>query len=247
MNDEGEQIVHRENSARDESRRNFVSAAAIGGIGLILTGTSSVAQQPVAAQGKSKPSDVNATEDLMREHGVLNRVLLIYEEGIRRINSGSPPSANVLSSAAGIIRKFIEAYHEKLEEEEVFPRLEKLGKLTDLTHVLRAQHAAGRKLTGEILKATSAALKSKAQAQEFIRPAQQFIRMYRPHEAREDTVLFPAFHALFTEEEFDRLGDQFEEREHQLLGSAGFEGTVEQVSQLEKALGIYELSKFTPA
>ena len=241
-------MVHSENSAKDESRRNFVSAAAIGGIGLILTGDSSAAQQPPAVQAKSKPSDVNATEDLMREHGVLNRVLLIYEEGIRRINSGSPPNADVLSSAAGIIRKFIEAYHEKLEEEEVFPRLEKLGKLNDLTQVLRAQHAAGRRLTSEILKnATPAALKSKAQAQGFIRPTQQFIRMYRPHEAREDTVLFPAFHALFTEEEFDKLGDQFEEKEHQLLGSAGFEGTVEQVAQLENALGIYELSKFTPA
>src|SRR5215467_10336459 len=166
MNDEGEQIVHSENSARDESRRNFVSAAAIGGIGLILTGTSSVAQQPAAAQGKSKPSDVNATEDLMREHGVLNRVLLIYEEGIRRINTGSPPSADLLSSAAEIIRKFIEAYHEKLEEEQVFPRLEKVSRLVDLTRVLRAQHAAGQKLTAEILKdANAPALKNKGQAQ----------------------------------------------------------------------------------
>ena len=25
-----------------------------------------------------------------------------------------------------------------------------------------------------------------------------FIRMYRPHEAREDTVLFPALHKVFT-------------------------------------------------
>src|SRR5262249_33252662 len=80
-----------------------------------------------------------------------------------------------------------------------------------------------------------------------VRAIQQFIRMYRPHEAREDTVLFPAFHALFTEEEFDKLGDQFEQKEQQLLGSGGFEGTVEQVAQLERALGIYDLSKFTPA
>jgi hemerythrin-like domain-containing protein len=184
----------------------------------------------------------------MREHGVLNRLLLIYEEGVRRINAGAPLNAEVLSSAAGIIEKFIERYHEKLEEEEVFPRLEKVGKLTDLTQVLRAQHAAGRKLTGDILKSTSAAtLKNKVHAQAFVKAARQFIRMYRPHEAREDTVLFPVFHSLFTEEEFDKLGDQFEEKEHQLLGSAGFEGTVERVAQLEKALGIYELSKFTSA
>jgi hemerythrin-like domain-containing protein len=215
-------------------------------VGLVVGGTSATTQQPVSDPRKSKPSDVSATEDLMREHGVLNRVLLIYEEGVQRINAGTPPSADVLSSAAGIIRKFIEQYHEQLEEEQVFPRLERAGKLTDLAQVLRAQHSAGRRVTAEILKnATAAALKNKANAQALIKPIQLFIRMYRPHEAREDTVLFPAFHALFTEEEFDKLGDQFEEKEHQLLGSAGFEGTVEQVAQLEKALGIYNLSKFT--
>jgi len=220
----------------------------IGGAGLVLGAARSSAHQAAAAEGKSKPSDVNATEDLMREHGVLNRVLLIYEEGVRRINAGAPPGADLLSSAAGIIRKFIEGYHEKLEEEQVFPRLERVGKLVDLTRVLRAQHAAGQKLTAEILKnATAPALKNKGQAQALVKSIQQFIRMYRPHEAREDTVLFPAFHALFSEEEFDKLGDQFEQREQQLLGSVGFEGTVEQVAQLEKALGIYDLSKFTPA
>ncbi len=70
--------------------------------------------------------------------------------------------------------------------------------------------------------------------------------MYEPHAAREDTVLFPAFHALFTEKEFDELGERFEEKEHQVLGSAGFEGTVEKVAQLERSLGIYDLAQFTP-
>jgi hemerythrin-like domain-containing protein len=240
--------VNRGSVTRSDSRRGFVSVMTIAGAGLVLGTGKSSAQQAAPAGGKSKPSDVNATEDLMREHGVLNRVLLIYEEGVRRINAAAPPSADLLSSAAGIIRKFIEDYHEKLEEEQVFPRLEKAGRLVDLTRVLRAQHAAGQKLTAEILKnANAPALKNKGQAQALVRAIQQFIRMYRPHEAREDTVLFPAFHALFTEEEFDKLGDQFEQKEHQLLGSAGFEGTVGQVAQLERAVGIYDLSKFTPA
>jgi len=238
----GDSVTHR------DSRRSFVSVVTIAGAGLVLRAGKASAQQAAAAEGKSKPSEVNATEDLMREHGVLNRVLLIYEEEVRRIKAGAPPSADLLSSAAGIIQKFIEDYHEKLEEEEVFPRLEKVGKLVDLTRVLRAQHAAGQKLTAEILKnATAPALKNKGQAQALVRSTQQFIRMYRPHEAREDTVLFPAFHALFSEEEFDKLGDEFEQKEQKLLGSAGFEGTVEQVAQLEKALGIHDLSKFTPA
>ncbi len=73
-----------------------------------------------------------------------------------------------------------------------------------------------------------------------------YIRMFRPHEAREDTVLFPAFRRLLSHEEYEKLGDQFEEREHQLFGEDGFEKTVNQVAEIEKQLGIYNLSQFTP-
>src|SRR5207302_4790012 len=41
-------------------------------------------------------------------------------------------------------------YHEKLEEDYLFPRFEKAHKLVDLTTVLRAQHQAGRRLTDRI-------------------------------------------------------------------------------------------------
>jgi hemerythrin-like domain-containing protein len=70
--------------------------------------------------------------------------------------------------------------------------------------------------------------------------------MYRPHEAREDTVLFPALRELMSPKQYDDLGEQFEEREHELFGEHGFEEMVSQVAQLEKSLDIYELSQFTP-
>ena len=70
--------------------------------------------------------------------------------------------------------------------------------------------------------------------------------MYRPHEAREDTVLFPAFQKLVGHKEYDRLGEKFEEREHELFGQDGFEVAVRQVAELEGALGITDLSQFTP-
>ena len=40
----------------------------------------------------------------------------------------------------------------------------------------------------------------------------QFIRMYNPHEAREDTVLFPAFRGIVSANEFDSLGEDFERK-----------------------------------
>ena len=70
--------------------------------------------------------------------------------------------------------------------------------------------------------------------------------MYRPHEAREDTVLFPALRQIVSKSEFDALGEEFEKKEHALFGEEGFEKIVDRVASIEKALGIYELSQFTP-
>jgi hypothetical protein len=70
--------------------------------------------------------------------------------------------------------------------------------------------------------------------------------MYRPHEAREDTVLFPAFRRIVEHKEFDALGEQFEDKEHELFGKEGFDGVVANVARLEKQLGVYDLDSFTP-
>jgi hemerythrin-like domain-containing protein len=70
--------------------------------------------------------------------------------------------------------------------------------------------------------------------------------MYRPHEAREDTVLFPAFRSIVSRHEYDALGEDFEKKEDELFGEDGFFKVVDQVAQLEKKLGIFELSQFTP-
>jgi hypothetical protein len=71
--------------------------------------------------------------------------------------------------------------------------------------------------------------------------------MYRPHAAREDTVLFPALRSVVTPSEFDPLGDQFEDQEHALFGPSGFEQVVAEVAKLEESLGIQDLAAFTPA
>ena len=72
-----------------------------------------------------------------------------------------------------------------------------------------------------------------------------FITMYRPHEAREDTVLFPALHQVLSTKQLKDLGEQFEKEEDRLFGDEGFEKTVDQVAAIEKQLGIYDLAQFT--
>lgn len=200
------------------------------------------AEKPKEAKPAAEEDEgVSANEDLMREHGVLNRILLIYDEAGRRIQAKEKFDLEIVGKSAGLITRFIEDYHEKIEENHIFPRFEQAHLMIELTVNLRAQHAMGRRLTERI----AAAAKSKDLAA--MSPALAgFIRMYRPHEAREDTVLFPALHALVSRHEYDAMGEEFEAFERKTFGGDGFDMAVDQVTELEKQFGIYDLSQFTP-
>lgn len=226
-------------------RRNFIQSTAAFGAVALVTSSSILG---CAKENKIGVDEVSPVEDLMREHGALNRILLIYDESLRRFRSKEEMDPNLLKKSALIIQNFIENYHEKLEEEYIFPRLKKAGKLIDTVDILLAQHKAGRKLTEIILSLSNTpSFKNPADLNSLETALVKFIYMYRPHEAREDTVVFPEFKTTLTQKEYDKLGDEFEDREHQLFGKEGFEGVLVQIADIEKALGIYELSKFTPS
>jgi hemerythrin-like domain-containing protein len=226
-----------ERNRRDFLRRGIILGALTGITGL----------QFVTAQDDQEEGEVTPSEDLMREHGVLNRILLIYDSFTDHLGKNEPFDLAELVKSAQIIRTFIEDYHEKLEEEYLFPRFEKANTLTELTRVLRSQHTAGRTLTDQILEIGKAkSLSDPDERHRLIRLLSDFKNMYRPHEAREDTVLFPAIRRIVSRNEYFALGEDFEEREHKLFGEDGFDTIVEKVAGIEKQLGIYDLSIFTP-
>ena len=239
------------NTVNDKSgdRRNFLKKT-----GTFLTGAVAVFSSIHLAQAKSqdkekekKNEEVSPPEDLMREHGVLRRILLIYEDIQGRLNSGKEFPPETLPNAVSIIQKLIEQYHERLEEDYLFPRFKKAGKLVELVTLLKEQHEAGRRLTPKLMQlATPVALKESPKRKELADTLHMFIRMYRPHAAREDTILFPALRTIVSEKEFHDLGEEFEEKEEKLFGEGGFEKIVAQVAELEKGMGLYELAQFTP-
>lgn len=194
-------------------------------------------------KGAGQEKEVGPTEDLMREHGVLRRVLLIYEETLRRMSTHETIPGNPFLSGANLIRHFIQDYHERNEEQYVFPPVQ--GLFTepgiDLPILLR-QHQAGRKLIDMIIHIAG----ERADDPRLVEPVTDFIRMYRAHTAREDTVIFPALLKQLSDKQLDDIGERFEESEKKLFGEEGFTRTVFEVVQQEKSLGIYDLSHYTP-
>ena len=183
----------------------------------------------------------------MQEHGLLNRILLIYDRSRSSLMDKRSFNPAILLNSAGIIRAFVEDYHEKQEENYLFPRFHKAHQLTDLVQILKQQHDGGRAITDQLLKLSKTKSLGETDSQKLIELLTNFNYMQRPHEAREDTVLFPAFRMLVSQHEYDSLGEEFEENEHKRFGEDGFETMVSKVADIERELGIYELAQFTPA
>lgn len=241
----------------EETRRGFAQVA--GAAGLVALGglwTPAGAAERKSQNKKSKTSGnaheeegppVTPPEDLMREHGVLDRTLLIYDAALRKFDANEDFDPAAITQSAQVIRDFIENYHEKSEEQQVFPRFRKANQMVDLVQVLLAQHQAGRKVTATILRL---APDSRAPGQargDLVRAMRAFIAMYRPHAAREDTELFPKLRKVVSPNEFDAMAEDFEREEHRLFGEDGFEKMVDRVAQIERMVGINDLSKFTPS
>lgn len=229
---------------RTADRRRALAAVAGFGVasGLLLTGCSA---KPAERKGEDEDK-VTANEDLMREHGVLRRILVVFRESAPLVVAAPATfDAGALSSATALFRKFGERYHEQLlEEQHIFPIIRKAGDGA-LVDTLVAQHARGRDITGYILDRTRAGKIATGDGAALSKALTAFARMYEAHAAREDTVIFPAFKKAVGAKGYDELGEQFEEIERKEFGGDGFDMALDQVTAIEGRLGLADLARFT--
>ncbi len=175
------------NIINKSSRREFIKKS-----GVIIAAASACATAGHLSATEKKEEEVSPPEDLIREHGVLKRILLIYGEALRRMDANEDLSPEPLAASAKIIREFVEDYHEKLEENFLFPRFKKAGKLVDLVDVLLQQHQAGRRLTDiTIHLATNQALKNADDRRKLVDSMRQFIRIIARMKHERTRFCFP--------------------------------------------------------
>jgi hemerythrin-like domain-containing protein len=211
---------------------------------LILTGAAVVpALLALTACGKDEGEDVGAVEDLMREHGILRRAILVFREAAARLRQNVALDPSALTQTAQLFRSFGEEYHErKLEEAYIFPAVQKAGgESSSYVQILIDQHNRGREVIDYVLRTASSVSNREALAQSL----DQFELMYANHAAREDTIIFPAWKAALGEAGVDEMGEKFEEIEKQQFGGDGFDQAVKQIDRIENTFGFSDLKQFT--
>jgi hemerythrin-like domain-containing protein len=239
----------------DSNRRDILrNATALVAAAATITLPGSLLVLPASAKTDPKKPEtqepeVTATEDLMREHGVIRRALLVYFEAVPKLRQNAEsvdPSA--LRQTAQLFRTFGEDYHEKmLEEQHIFPLVRKQGgELERYADILTAQHNRGREITDYVLAVTNGSKMSAVHAEPLAKVLEGFVLMYENHAAREDTIVFPAWKKNFSNKQLDEISDQFEDIEHKMFGKDGFEDAEKKISNIEGMLGFADLSQFTP-
>ena len=230
-------------------RRELLLGLSSLGAGAILIGCNKhvPTEANEAKEENADETEVTATEDLMREHGILRRALLVYQESALKLRNAATVPPGPLQKTAKLFRAFGEEYHEKkLEEVYIFPAVKKAGGAAGVyADVLIAQHQRGREITDYLLAASAGSNISTGNVKSFSAALEALVRMYEHHAAIEDTVVFPAWKETLNSEELDEMNDQFEEIEQQQFGEDGFENALKQMEEIEQSLGLSDLAQFT--
>lgn len=191
---------------------------------------------------------VSATEDLMREHGILRRILVVYRELVPALRTAPQAvDARALGDAAELFRAFGEDYHERrLEEQHIFPQVRRLGgEAGGLVDTLLAQHVRGREITVFIKSRCAAGKLGAGDGEPLARAMEGFARMYEAHTAFEDTILFQAWRASLSKHQLDEAGDQFEDIEREQFKGDGFDIAAREITRIEQRLGLHDLARLT--
>jgi hemerythrin-like domain-containing protein len=178
---------------------------------------------------------MKATEILMSEHRVIERVLSTLESAALSLEAGRPVRPGLFIEAADFIRGFADGCHHKKEEGVLFQTMAEYGVPVQNgpIGVMLADHEQGRIFTRGMRQAAERLeAGDRVAALDVIANALGYVALLRAHIVKEDRILFPMADQAIPTGEQDRVFEGFEHVEHEETG----EGVHEKYLALAEAL-----------
>ncbi len=183
---------------------------------------------------------MKATDILMDEHRVIERVLSSMETAADRVRSNEPVRPGFFIEAAGFIQGFADTQHHKKEENHLFEELMVRGvaKEGGPIAVMLDEHEQARALTRSMREAAERWDGGDASARdEVVSSAEEYAALLRSHIAKEDQVLFPMAEQVIPAEEQTRLAATFERIDGEETEALARKKYLALVESLEKEIG----------
>jgi hemerythrin-like domain-containing protein len=183
---------------------------------------------------------------LFLEHGLAERIMLVYERFIKDLKSGEGAELPLINRTAQIAKSCLSGCHEQSEERYLFPLFREEGYLTDIVDALEQQHDAGRELTDKIIDlSTPGRIKDETHMNILVTLCRSYIFMYRPHISRENSELYPRLFHITTRGVIDDIAGKMAMATREALGEQGFAAPLQELAEIEHSLDIHDVRGYT--
>jgi len=184
---------------------------------------------------------MKATDILMAEHRVIERVIAALEAGASRLEQGGAVSPEFFIQATEFITGFADGCHHKKEEGVLFPTMIDHGVPAEggPVSVMLAEHEMGRTYTRSLRAAAELLAQGESHAgREVVHFARSYAALLRQHILKEDRILFVMANQLIPEEQHDQVFQDFEKVEHEETGAGVHEQYLALAEWLENEMGV---------
>jgi len=180
---------------------------------------------------------MQATEILMEEHRVVERVLASLDRAAAAVERGADVRPGFFADAARFVRGFADGCHHRKEEGVLFETMAKHGvpKTVGPIAVMLSDHEEGRRHIGAMDAAArrwaDGDLSARAQV---IAHARGYVQLLQQHIQKEDGVLFPLADQVIPAEAYAAVAEGFERLEHEDTGAGVHEQYLALADGLER-------------
>ena len=179
---------------------------------------------------------MKATDILVEEHGVIQRVIAALEIAAQRTEQGQSLNPDFFIDAADFIKGFADGCHHKKEEGVLFKAMVAHGMPSESgpIGVMLAEHEQGRAFTRAMREAAQKLKGGDETAQQaVVLNARGYASLLRQHIDKENDILFPMANRVIPRAEHDQVDEGIEHVEHEETGAGVHEKYLALAEKLE--------------
>jgi hemerythrin-like domain-containing protein len=182
---------------------------------------------------------MKATDILMDEHRVIERLIAVLEKATLKLQKGEAMRPEFFLEASAFIKGFADGCHHQKEEGVLFKAMEAhgLSQQKPPISVMLSEHERGREFNRGLKQAGQRlAYGDKSAIGEIIKDAGGYASLLRQHIEKEDKILFPLANQVIPASEHEQVFKDFEKVEHEETGEGVHEKYLHLVEKLEKEM-----------
>lgn len=180
---------------------------------------------------------MKATEVLMSEHRVIERMLASLERAATDLSEGRAVRPGFFIDAADFIKGFADGCHHVKEENVLFEAVVQAGIPREVgpVAVMLSEHEQGRAYTRGMRSAAERLAAGDFLARgDVVRNALGYVGLLRQHIQKEDGILFPMADQMIPAAQHDAVWEGFERVEHEETGEGVHEKYLALAESLER-------------